>query len=81
MFNSDEKNKILKKISEELGNCPTEISVNFICTGEYARKLHHVKTIITNLDPNLNDEDAFNYLIRAGIERELEKIDMILNEN
>lgn len=80
MFDSKTKTDILKKISLELKEFPKELPVNVIVLGESARKLHYVKTIISNTNPELTEEDVLKFILRSGVEREIEKINQILND-
>ena len=79
-FDIKNRNEILKKISAELGDSPKEVPVNVIVLGESARKLHYVKTIISNTNPELNEDDVLKYIIRSGVEREIDKITKILKD-
>lgn len=74
------RNEVLKKISLDLGDVPKEIPVNLIVLGESARKLHYVKTLIKNTNPEFSEEDVFKFILRSGVERELERINKILND-
>ncbi len=67
-------NEILNKINSELVNAPSEISVNAILTGESAKKYFLMKTILASIAPEFDEEDVCKYIIRSGIEREMEKI-------
>jgi hypothetical protein len=73
-FNPSE---ILNKINSELQNTPDEISINVILTGIGAKKFHLVKTIVSNTNPEFDEEEIYKYIIRSGIEREMEKISKI----
>ncbi len=80
MFDPKTKSEVLKKISSELKDFPKELPVNIIVLGESARKLHYVKTIIANTNPDLDEDDVFKFILRSGVEREIEKINQILND-
>ena len=71
---------IFKKISQELNDVPKEFPVNLIVLGESARKLHYVKTIISNTHPELTEEDVLKFILRSGVEREFQKITTILKD-
>lgn len=79
MLDNKIKNDIMKKISQELKDVPQELPVNLIVVGESARKLHYVKTIISNTHPELSEEDVLKYILWSGVEREIDKINTILN--
>jgi hypothetical protein len=66
--------EILNKINADLQNAPEEIPVNVILTGEAAKKYYLMKTILSSVAPEFDDEDICKYIIRSGIEREMEKI-------
>ena len=66
--------EILNKINADLQNAPEEIPINTILTGEAAKKYHLMKTILSSVAPEFDDEDICKYIIRSGIEREMDKI-------
>lgn len=80
MFNDKIKSEIFKKISQELKDVPDEFPVNLIVLGESARKLHYVKTIISKTNPELSEEDVLKFILRSGVEREIDKINTILKD-
>lgn len=80
MFDNKVKSEIFKKISQELKDIPEEIPINMIVLGESARKLHYVKTIISNTHPELSEEDVLKFILRSGVEREIDKINTILKD-
>ena len=67
----------LNKINTELQSSPEEIYINVILTGVGAKKFHLVKTIISTTNPEFDEEEIYKYIIRSGIEREMEKISKI----
>jgi len=69
--------EVLNKINSELQSSPDEISINVILTGIGAKKFHLVKTIISSTNPEFDEEEICKYIIRSGIEREMEKISKI----
>ncbi len=69
--------ELLNKINVELQNAPEEIAINTILTGIGAKKYHLMKTILSASNPELDEEDICKYIIRSGIEREMEKISNI----
>ena len=66
--------EILNKINSELPNATEEIPVNAILTGEAAKKYFLMKTILSSVAPEFDEEDICKYIIRSGLERELSKI-------
>lgn len=66
--------EILSKINAELPNAPEEIPINAILTGEAAKKYFLMKTILSSVAPEFDEEDICKYIIRSGIEREFGKI-------
>ena len=69
--------EIMNKINLELQNVPEEIAINTILTGVGAKRYHLMKTILSSMDPDIDDEEVCKYIIRSGIEREMEKISKI----
>lgn len=71
---ADERSNILKKIDNDINNYPQEVSVNVILKGESARKFHIVKTILSNVVPELDSDDIDKFILRSGVEREIVKL-------
>ena len=55
-----------------------EISINVIIKGSSAAKYNILKTMLSASFPDLEDEEIDKYIIRAGVERELEKFSNII---
>lgn len=72
--------EIIKSVEEKLSNTPDEISVNLILTGNGAKRYHFVMSILASIYPELNEEEIHKYLLRSGVERELERITNIWNQ-
>ena len=76
---------ILKKLNEAIENSPEEISVNVILTGIGAARYHFAKSLLKSAYPNLEERDIDKYLVRAGAEREIERLaylwKMVQNDN
>lgn len=72
--------EIIKSVEEKLSNPPQEISVNLVLTGNGAKKYHFVMSILSSIYPELNEEEVHKYLLRSGVERELERITNIWNQ-
>jgi len=67
-------------VEEKLSNPPEEISVNLVLTGNGAKRYHFVMSILSSIYPELNEEEVHKYLLRSGVERELERITNIWNQ-
>ncbi len=72
--------EIIKAVEEKLSNVPDEVSVNLILTGNGAKRYHFVMSILESIYPELNEEEIHKYLLRSGVERELERITSIWNQ-
>ena len=72
--------EIIKSVEEKLSNPPKEISVNLVLTGNGAKRYHFVMSILSSIYPELNEEEVHKYLLRSGVERELERITNIWNQ-
>lgn len=71
---ADQKLNLMKKIDNDINNQPEEICVNVILKGESARKFHIVKTVLSNVLPELDSDDLDKFILRSGVEREFTKI-------
>lgn len=77
-FNIAPRQDIVEKIEEAFRNPPEEISINVIIKGSSAAKYNILKTMLSASFPDLEDEEIDKYIIRAGVERELEKFSNII---
>jgi hypothetical protein len=64
---------------KELSNCPDEIPVNLIVNGTLAKKLHFVITLLSKYY-NLSEDEIVKFLIRQGVEKEIEKIGNVFSD-
>ena len=87
-MNSDDLNftmaaqtEIITQLEKSLANLPTEISVNVILNGKSAQKYFFIKTLLMSSYPELFENDIEKFIVRSGVERELERINRIWNEN
>ena len=58
---------------KELSNCADEIPVNLIVNGTLAKKLHSKYY-------NLSEDEIVKFLIRQGVEKEIEKIGNVFSD-
>ena len=72
--------EIIKSVEEKLANPPNEVAVNLILTGNGAKRYHFVMSILSSIYPELDEEELHKYLLRSGVERELERITNIWNQ-
>ena len=76
---------ITKTLEEKLENAPKEVSVNVILTGIGAARFHFAKSLLQSAYPNLEERDIDKFLVRAGAEREIERLaylwKMVQNDN
>lgn len=77
--------EITETLESELEKRPEEISVNVILTGIGAARYHFAKSLLKSAYPNLEERDIDKYLVRAGAEREIERLaylwKMVQNDN
>ena len=69
---------IVDRIEDAFKNPPKEIAINVIIKGSSAAKFNILKTMLSASFPDLEDEEIDKYIIRAGVERELEKFSDII---
>jgi len=80
-FTSPSPSEIISNIEKELATPPKEVAINLIFTGNGAKRYHFVKSILASSYPELDNEEIDKYLLRSGVERELERIAHIWNQN
>lgn len=68
-----------EELLKDISDCPNEIPINLIVNGTLAKKLHFVLTLLSKYY-NLSEEDILKFLIRQGVEREIEKIGSVFAE-
>ena len=77
--------EITESLESELEMRPEEVSVNVILTGIGAARYHFAKSLLKSAYPNLEERDIDKYLVRAGAEREIERLaylwKMVQNDN
>jgi protoheme ferro-lyase len=77
--------EITESLESELEKRPEEVSVNVILTGIGAARYHFAKSLLRSAYPNLEERDIDKYLVRAGAEREIERLaylwKMVQNDN
>lgn len=78
IFKTGSRQEIVRKIEKAVTDPPEEIAINVIISGTTARKFNLLKTIISSSMPELEEDDVIAYIIRAGVERELEKFADVL---
>ena len=66
--------EIVREIEKAVSNPPEELAINLIISGVTAKKFHLIKTIISSSMPELDEDDITAYIIRAGVERELDRL-------
>lgn len=71
--------EITEKLNKSMENCPKEVSVNVILTGKGAARFYFAKSLLQNAYPNLSETDIIKFLVRAGAEREIERLAYIWN--
>jgi len=59
----------LAKATEAMQNPPESIEFTTTLTGQFAAKLHFVKTLMTSL--GLPDEEADKFILQYGIEQQI----------
>ena len=76
---------ITASLESKLENSPDEVSVNVILTGIGAARYHFAKSLLQSAYPNLDSRDIDKFLVRAGAEREIERLaylwKMVQNDN
>lgn len=77
-FNISPRKEIVDKVEQAMMNPPDEVAVNVLLTGVSAKKFHIIKTLIESSMPDLEEDDILKYIIRAGVERELEKFSQVI---
>jgi hypothetical protein len=70
----DNKTLIFNKINSKLNDIPKEIAVNVILKGESARKFYIIKQILLHTVPELDEDEIDKFILRSGVEREINKI-------
>jgi hypothetical protein len=80
-FTSPTPSEIISNIEKELATPPKEVAINLILTGNGAKRYHFIKSILSSSYPELDNEEIDKYLLRSGVERELERIAHIWNQN
>jgi len=77
--------EITDKLNKAMENCPKEVAVNVILTGKGAKRFYFAKSLLSNAYPNLSESDIVKFLVRAGAEREIERLayvwNLVQNEN
>lgn len=71
--------EITEKLNKSMENCPKEVSVNVILKGKGAARFYFAKSLLQNAYPNLSETDIIKFLVRAGAEREIERLAYIWN--
>jgi hypothetical protein len=71
-FNIAPKQEIIKDLESFLQDAPDEVSVNVIIKGSSAKKFLYVKTLLSSSFPELDEDDIVKFIIRSGVQRELE---------
>ena len=77
-FNISPRKEIVDKVEQAMINPPDEVAINILLTCVSAKKLHIIKTLIASSMPDLEEDDILKYIIRAGVERELEKFSQVI---
>ena len=72
-FSLAPKADILKDLESFLETSPEEVAVNVIIKGTAAKKFLYVKTFLASSFPELSEDDIVKFIIRSGVQRELEK--------
>ena len=76
---------ITTSLESKLENTPEELSINVVLTGIGAKRYHFAKSLLQSAYPNLNNQDIDKFLVRAGAEREIERLaylwKMVQNDN
>lgn len=76
---------ITASLESKLENAPDEVAVNVILTGIGAARYHFAKSLLQSAYPNLDSRDIDKFLVRAGAEREIERLaylwKMVQNDN
>lgn len=72
-FSLAPKADILKDLESFLETSPEEVAVNVIIKGSAAKKFLYVKTFLSSSFPELSEDDIVKFIIRSGVQRELEK--------
>jgi hypothetical protein len=79
-MNSQKPNEIHHEdLLKDLSNSPTEIPINLIVNGTLAKKLHFVITLLSKYY-NLPEDEIIKFILRQGVEKEIEKIGNVFSE-
>lgn len=68
------KASIASDLGKALENMPGEVRVAVTLTGKGAARYHFARTLLLLSFPDLTQEDVDKYLVRAGAEREVERL-------
>lgn len=68
---------IVTTLEEKLKDLPTEVSINVILNGNSAKKFYFIKALLTSSYPELLEEEIDKFIVRSGVERELDRFDKI----
>jgi hypothetical protein len=79
-MNSQKPNEIHHEdLLKDLSNSPSEIPINLIVNGTLAKKLHFVITLLSKYY-NLPEDEIIKFILRQGVEKEIEKIGNVFSE-
>lgn len=79
-FSLASKKEIIDNIENLLKELPDETSVNVIIKGSSAKKFILVKTFLSSSFPEIDEDDIVKFILRSGVQRELEKFESIWND-
>ena len=68
---------IVTTLEDKLKDLPTEVSINVILSGNSAKKFYFIKALLTSSYPELQEEEIDKFIVRSGVERELDRFDKI----
>jgi hypothetical protein len=68
---------IVQALEEKLKDLPSEVSLNVILKGNAAKKFYFIKTLLTSSYPELSEEEIDKFIVRSGVERELDRFNKI----
>jgi hypothetical protein len=79
-FNLASKKDILNNMESLIKDLPDETAINLIIKGSSAKKFLFVKTFLSSSFPEISEDDIVKFILRSGVQRELEKFKSIWND-
>ena len=79
-FNLASKKDILNNMESLIKDLPDETAINVIIKGSSAKKFLFVKTFLSSSFPEISEDDIVKFILRSGVQRELEKFKSIWND-